>query len=85
MNSYSSRLRTIANLLDQGKYQEALKYSFSSPAGDGWGRDNICINFSNDLNDPVDFGDVVNNLRKADKQRAIDDLKREIERLENEN
>lgn len=82
MSRYSNKLRTIAELLDKGKYLEVREMTFSSPAGDDMGLDNTCIDFSEDSDEHItDIGDVLSILEKQDKDRAIQGHLEAIERI----
>lgn len=41
-----NRLKTIANLIEQDKFDEIKPFTQSSPSGDGYGCDNDFIDFS---------------------------------------
>jgi hypothetical protein len=58
------RLAEVANLLTTEKYDEVKKLTYDSPAGDGWGRDSNCIDFSYGLDDTEDFGALINKLQE---------------------
>lgn len=81
-NLYSSKLRKIAELLDDGDYLTIeQEYLFDSPAGDGYGLDSTCIDFNDGEGEPFDIGDVIRELKKEDKERAIKQHLDEIERI----
>jgi hypothetical protein len=41
-----ARLSQIMDAIHQGRYDEVRKLTFESPAGDGMGSDNTCIDFA---------------------------------------
>ncbi len=51
-----SLLRNIIGLINENKFEEIERYTFYSPAGDGMGSDNNCINF--DYTDDQDGMDI---------------------------
>lgn len=61
-------LSLLMSHLDKGDYQAAVAMLENSPAGDGHGCDNACINFSHvmDANNSgcfTDIGDVIDRLQ----------------------
>lgn len=53
----------ISSALTRRDYAEAKKYAFESGSGDGWGRDDTCLNFygPDDAN-ILNFGEVIEKL-----------------------
>lgn len=50
--------------IDAENYKGAEMLTYNSPAGDGWGSDDTCINFSYDgTNDTADLGAVLERLK----------------------
>jgi hypothetical protein len=57
------RLNEIVQLIKDDKYEKLDEFLFNSPAGDGYGMDNMCINFSYDaLENRVDISEIVEKL-----------------------
>ena len=82
-------LKRITKLVEENKLKELEKYTFSSPAGDGWGMENICIDFSSLMGEsykgePLDFGDVLRMLTEKQelKKARIKELQAEIRKTE---
>lgn len=64
-------LGRLISCLDKGDYAGAREYLASSPAGDGHGCDNSCINFDHVLEGSdgcfADIGDVIDRLEALSK------------------
>ena len=62
-------LKSIQDAIQHEEYNEEDLPLFNSPAGDGWGLDNVCIDFSYaGHSDPIDIQEALTMLRKL---RAI--------------
>ena len=65
-----SVLDGVRSLIENEKYDEIEKLLFYSPAGDGYGSDNNCINFDYGVNgnEGMDIEEVVDRLQSLKKQ-----------------
>jgi hypothetical protein len=80
-------LKEITKKIEENRFEDLEKnYTFNSPAGDGWGVDSVCIDFSRVMGEgyegePVDFGDVLRMLNDKQqlKRDRIKELEKEIE------
>lgn len=63
-------LDKIKDLVDKGDYDGLDELTFYSPAGDGWGDDNSCINFAWRDGEYMDIGEATQILKRLDSERA---------------
>jgi len=65
-------LKQVHGLLKAGKYDEVMKMTEESPAGDGYGQDNTFINFTYDheAQGAMDIGEIVARLRALEKNNG---------------
>lgn len=67
-------LTKITNLFKNEKYSELRKLGFDSCAGDGYGDDNTCLDFSKVFNvekEVVDFGEAISWLERLKNKDYI--------------
>jgi hypothetical protein len=58
-----ARLNKVISLLQAGKYDELVEnYLFYSPSGDGYGKNNYCIEFGGP-DDGTDIHDIISRLK----------------------
>lgn len=59
------KLRNISDLISTERFDEVSKQLFDSPAGDGYGLDSTCIDFSETkLEENADIGTVLKRLKE---------------------
>jgi len=59
-------LRDVLQCLGNKKYNDIKKMTFFSPAGDGYGLDNSCLNFGT-IEEPIDIFEMVETLQNFEK------------------